>query len=95
MTEKPKLHAYAVALCFADGGPLSCNVVIADTPQTAAAIWATATARMLPDETRALTGVQVTPIEPEFLEQAIRAERGGPTRPIVVPMVPDEPGGAA
>ncbi len=70
------LSAYAVALSFGDGGPLSCNAVIANSPEVAAALWTLHVARLLPEEKRPLAGVIVVPLAQDFLEQALRASRG-------------------
>lgn len=69
------LHPYAVALTFADGGPMFVSAVIAPTSEAASAIFTTLVmqANTIPQP---LSGCAVTPLNPDFLRAALRAVEG-------------------
>ena len=75
---KSSLAVYAVAISFAENGPLACNAIIAPSPETAAAIWAFQVARMpqVAPDVGPIAGVQVTQLDNQFLERALRLCRG-------------------
>ncbi len=94
MTDAPKLNAYIVALAFADGGPLYVNAMLAPNDAIAAA---GITTEFFQKEgggsDKALIGVSVGQLTPEFLRIALRAYEGGlgPGKPNIVSLVSQHP----
>ena len=89
MTDQPKLFPYIVAISFHDGGPLYVNAMIAPNEAVAAAC-ITAEFFQKAGTDKAIMGVSVATLTPEFLRIAIRAYEGQtPGDQNIVSLVPE------